>query len=108
GQDAFAQLMDLEHVELGFLARPAEDSPEDVGDVIHIVDGVIPADDQVAGLQLGSRVGGLLLDGPGNGFWCSGFRHVSTLRDAGWVVESGSSRWGPVGRDIARRSNPLP
>jgi hypothetical protein len=47
-EDALAGVVDLEHVEFGFLTGPSEDLLEDVGDVIHHVHGVVPANDQVA------------------------------------------------------------
>ena len=38
----------FEHVVLGLFLGPAEDPLEDVGDVVHEVDGVVPANDGIA------------------------------------------------------------
>ena len=54
-EDAFALFVDLQHVELGFFPGPAKNHLEDVGYVIHVVDGIVPADDEIAGLQTGFR-----------------------------------------------------
>ena len=50
-QNAFALLMNLQHVEFGFLLRPTEHLLKDVGDVSHQIHWVIPANDQVTGFQ---------------------------------------------------------
>ena len=46
-EDAFAGVVDLKHVEFGFVARPGENFLENVGDEFHGVDGIIPANDEV-------------------------------------------------------------
>ena len=57
-EDALAGVMDLEHVELGFVAGPAKNFLEDVGDEIHGVDGIIPANNEVTRFV---KFGGFLL-----------------------------------------------
>ena len=47
-EDAFAVIVDLKHVKFGFLTGPAEDFLKDVGDVIHEVDGIVPANNEIA------------------------------------------------------------
>ena len=56
-EDALALLMDFEHVFLRLRMVPAEHLLEDVGDVFHKIDGIIPANDQIARLQAGVRIG---------------------------------------------------
>src|ERR1700733_14217712 len=56
-QHAFAFMMDLEHVFLGPPAFPTENFLEDMGDVVHEVDGIIPANDEEARLKAGLRIG---------------------------------------------------
>src|SRR5581483_2324359 len=53
GQDALALLMDLEHVKLGLLFGPPKDFLEYVCYVLHIINRIIPANNQVARLQFG-------------------------------------------------------
>lgn len=48
GEATPALMVDLEHVPLCLLAVPTENALEDVGDIGHQVDRVIPADDQKA------------------------------------------------------------
>jgi len=57
-EDALAGVVDLEHVEFGFVARPAKNFLEDVGDEIHGVDGIIPANNEVTRFV---KFGGFLL-----------------------------------------------
>ena len=54
-QQAFAGLVHFQHVAFGLSLRPTEDLLEDVGDIVHQVDGIIPADHQVARIQLSVR-----------------------------------------------------
>jgi hypothetical protein len=54
-EDAFALFVNLQHVELGLFAGPAENNPEDVSNVIHVVDRIIPTNDQIARFQTGLR-----------------------------------------------------
>jgi len=87
GQHALALLVDLQHVELGFLFRPAKDPLEDVGDINHEIDRVIPANDQVTGFQPGFR---FFLSFPSNfrsDFRLSGFDHKPKIKDESAVVE---------------------
>jgi hypothetical protein len=70
GEHAFALLMNLEHVELRFLFCPAENHLEDVGDVIHQVDRIIPANHLVARLELVLWLGLFLLNGLGQNRTC--------------------------------------
>ena len=52
GQHALALIVNLQHVEFRFRLRPPEHNLENVRDVGHEIDRVVPADDQVTGLQL--------------------------------------------------------
>ena len=47
-EDTLAGVMHLEHVLLGFRARPAENFLKNVRDVIHQIHGVIPTNNDVA------------------------------------------------------------
>ena len=57
-QDAFAGIVDLEHMEMGFVVRPAKNFLEDMGHEIHGVDGIIPANNEVTRFV---KFGGFLL-----------------------------------------------
>jgi hypothetical protein len=57
-EDAFAGVVDLEHVETCFVVGPIENFLKDVGDEVHGVDGVVPANNEVSGLV---KFGGFLL-----------------------------------------------
>ena len=57
-EDAFAGVVDLEHMEMGFVVRPAKNFLEDVSDEVHGVDGIIPANDEVTRFM---KLGGFLL-----------------------------------------------
>ncbi len=46
-EDAFAGIVNLEHVEMGFVVRPTENFLEDMRDEFHGVDGIVPANDEV-------------------------------------------------------------
>ena len=46
-KDAFAVIVNLEHVVFGLLARPAENLLEDMCDKVHRVDRIVPANNQV-------------------------------------------------------------
>ncbi len=65
GQDAFPVFMHFKHVTLGFLFIPSENLLENVGDIIHEVDRVIPANHHIAGLA--GITGFCVLDRVGNG-----------------------------------------
>ena len=45
--------MDLEHMEFGLLLGPTEDGLKDMRDVIHEIDWIIPADDEVTRFERG-------------------------------------------------------
>jgi len=51
-EDALALLMDLEHVKLGLFARPAKNLLENMRDIPHFINGIIPTDYQVPRLQI--------------------------------------------------------
>ena len=51
-EDAFALLVDLEHMKLGLFARPTKHLLENVRDIPHLVDRIIPTDDQIPRLQI--------------------------------------------------------
>lgn len=55
-QQTFAGLVHFQHVAFSLSLRPTENLLEDVGDVVHQVDGIVPADHQVARIQLGVGV----------------------------------------------------
>src|SRR5437867_3577255 len=88
-QNALSLLVDLEHVKLRFLARPTKDLLENVSDVIHVVDRVIPADDQKARFQCGLRIVLGFLDRSGQQFRRGGLNHDGKLKDQTPFVEEG-------------------
>lgn len=53
GEDAFALVMDLEHVIFGFLLLPAKNHLEDVRHVLHEIYRIIPANNQVTRIEAG-------------------------------------------------------
>ena len=84
-EHAFALVVHLQHVKLSLLFRPAEDRLEHVRDVIHQIHRIIPANHQVARLQLAPGLGLLFLfavrqDGRFNGFSHAGTHYSRTAR----------------------------
>jgi carboxyl-terminal processing protease len=104
-QHALALLMDLEHMEFGFLARPPEDNLEHMGYVIHEVDGIIPANDQVARLQAGFRLVLPLLNDLGQDLGCDCLCHSWKLKELPGLVEHHGWRQ-PLRIRIFFHSNP--
>ena len=104
-QDTLALLVDLEHMELSLFARPAEHFLENVGDVIHEIDRVIPAHDKETGLELRFLLVGLLLDSSRQQFRRSCFRHMRTLKDSLRIVErTGTEKTSRAKKSVGRES----
>jgi hypothetical protein len=80
GQDAFPGAMDLEHVSFGFGLVPPKNHLEDVGDIVHEIDWIVPTNNQIPWIQArargGRRFGNNLRTG-----WCA---HDPTH---GWEVK---------------------
>jgi NAD(P)-dependent dehydrogenase (short-subunit alcohol dehydrogenase family) len=94
-QDALALLVHLQHVKFRLLARPSENKLKHVSDVIHIVHRVIPADDQVAGLQCGLRLVLHFLDPSRQQFRGCGLNHGRKVKEGRPFVEQvGKSKLG--------------
>jgi len=53
GQYAFALFMNLEHMKIRLGFGPTEDFLKNVGDILHEIDRVVPANDKISGLQRG-------------------------------------------------------
>ena len=88
GQNAFALLVDLEHVKLRFLSGPTKNLLEDMGDVIHVIDRIIPTNYQKPRLQPGTRfILGFLSDIRPY-LRCCCFDHSRKIKEKGVLVES--------------------
>jgi len=87
GQDAFALLVHLEHMKFGFFSRPPKHGPKPVGEVIHKIDRVIPANNKITRLQ--ARFGLFLchFDRARQELWDGCFCHNRKLREERKVVE---------------------
>jgi len=86
-QNTFALFVNLEHVKLGLFSIPAKHLLENVGDVMHIIDGIVPADDQVPRFK--ARFGLLLrffYDTRSN-FWCGSLHHRRRIKAGRAVVQ---------------------
>ena len=57
GDHAFALLVDLQHVKFSFLPIPAKNNLEDVRDVGHQIDRVVPTNHQPSRFEIGFRSG---------------------------------------------------
>ena len=101
GEDALALFVDLQHVELGFLAIPTEHGLEDVRDVAHVVDGVVPADDEIAGLEGGIRFVFGLFNFSWQQFGRGGLGHAGKLKDGEGFVER--TEFTRRGREFLRK-----
>src|SRR5258706_6577920 len=94
GQHAFALLVDLEHMKLGLLPRPAENGPEYMRDVLHVIDRVNPANQQKAGLQARLWLVLGLLHGAREYVRRSGLHHNRKVKYGRRVVEQGGEAYG--------------
>jgi len=63
GENAFALFMDLEHMKLSFLAGPPKYLLKHMGDVMHKIHRIVPANHEEAGFQVGLRLILLMLNG---------------------------------------------
>jgi hypothetical protein len=86
-QHAFALVMDLQHVDLGFLPLPAEDNLKHMRHVVHQVDRVVPANDPIARFEVGARIGFLVLVDAGPHFRSCRGRHDLKIKRPGATVE---------------------
>ena len=86
-QDAFALLVNLEHMKFGFFPGPPENGLKDVGDIIHEINRIIPAHNEIAGLQAGFWLFLCRFDGARQQLWDGCFCHKRKLREATAVVE---------------------
>ena len=87
-QHAFALIVYLQHVNLGFLPLPAEDDLKHVRHVVHQVDRVVPANDPVARFEVRPRIGFLVPVDAGPDFRCCRGRHNRKIKRSGATVES--------------------
>jgi len=91
-QHAFALFMDLQHVDLGLLPLPAEDDLKHVRHVVHEIDRVVPANDEVARFEVGARIGFLVAADAGPDFrGCRG-GHGGKIKRPAAPVEGGGGR----------------
>ena len=86
-QNAFALLVNLKHVKFRFLFSPAENPLEDMGDVIHEVNGVIPANDQVPGFKPAFRLFFCRRSLAWQHLWDGSFGHKRKLEEEPALVE---------------------
>ena len=99
-QHAFALVMDLQHVDLGLLSLPAEDDLKHMRHIVHEVDGVVPANDEVARFEVGARIGFLVPVNAGPDFrGCRG-GHGGKIKRPGASVEGTG---GGIGNAQAQR-----
>jgi hypothetical protein len=86
-QDAFALLVDLEHMKFGFFSGPPKHGLKHMGDVIHEIDRVIPANNKITRLQ--ARFGLFLchFDRARQRLWNGCFCHNRKLKEESKVVE---------------------
>jgi hypothetical protein len=70
GEHAFAVVVDFKHVEFGFFAFPAKNGLKNMGDVIHEVHRIVPADDKKPGVEVGAGFGLVILLDVGQDFRC--------------------------------------
>lgn len=87
-QDALALFMNLQHMELRLLPRPPKNGLKNVRDIIHEIDRIIPANDQIPRLQAGFRLLFCLLDSAWQQLWNVGLCHPPKLKEARSLVES--------------------
>jgi hypothetical protein len=92
-QDAFALLVDLEHVKLGLFPGPTENGLKNVRDIIHEIDRVVPAKNEIPGLKAGFWLFLCRLDGAWQHLWNGGLCHKGKLKEDGAVVE-------PAGKEL--------
>jgi hypothetical protein len=86
-QDAFALLMDLEHVKLGLFFGPAENGLKNVRDIIHKIDRVVPANNEIPRLKAGFWLFLCRLDGAWQHLWNGCLCHNGKLEEEDTVVE---------------------
>src|SRR5439155_14816405 len=87
-QHALALLVHLEHVKLRLLFGPPKNLSKDMRDVIHEVDRVVPANNQVTGFQVRFRLVLGCFNRSGPYFRSHSFDHGRKLKDEAAVVES--------------------
>ena len=87
-QDALALLMNLEHMEFRLLPWPPKNRLKNVGDIIHEIDRIIPANDQIPRLKAGFRLRFCLLERAWQQLWNVGLCHRPRLEEATSLVES--------------------
>ena len=88
GQNTFTLFMYLEHVEFGLFAGPPKNLLEDMGDVIHVIDGIIPANYQVTRLQFRLRFFLFFPDDVRPHFRGNRLCHSAKIRDERGLVEA--------------------
>jgi hypothetical protein len=88
GQDTLALFMNLEHVEFRLFPRPPENGLKDMGDIVHEIDRIVPANDEVARLQAGFRLLCSLWDSTWLQLWNGGLGHKRKLEEERGLVES--------------------
>jgi len=88
-QDTFALFMDLKHMEFRLFFGPAKDRLKDMGYVIHEVNGIIPANDQVSGFQPGFWLLLCLENSAWKQLWDGCICHKRKVKEDLAVVEQG-------------------
>ena len=104
---AFALIVDLHHVNLGFLPLPAEDDLKHMRHVVHEIDRIVPANDEVARFEVGARIGFLVPADGGPDFRCCRGGHGGKIKRPVTPVEGGSdgapaSKYGVMGNKPQR------
>jgi len=88
-ENAFSLFVNLQHVELGLFSGPSKNLLEHMRNVLHVIHRVVPADDQVARLQLGLRPSFCLFNCAGLNFRGDARRHIAKLKQRRIIVEAG-------------------